>query len=1096
MNNDTTLQQLRGALLALYSPDVPVSVRNEADAFLQAFLFSRDCWSISLTLIRSSDAAFFEQLFAARALHQRLRCSVIKSPGAQPAQASHQVIAAEEWSACREALIVLAMRYSNQPECRPIVTQLCMALAALAAKMETWNCDTLVKDVGQALGGSAQLALVEVLRMFPEEIESSKLSVHPDRRVLVRVALQASTRRALDMLDEVWRQAQAQNDSRLAIAVLQATTAWLDFAPRDLHPVVSQVSFEALLILAAPQGIELPPGAQMLAQHPDGISSLVAVLCASGTSHAKAGASGAQPLLQMLQPVLDRLLSDTESSTATLSPQTEAQLTVVSHAAVEVLETSLDAAAAGGLVDVLLRHLGQHTAFCEAQGVGWKGLCAADEPICVGAMPAFQPFTFARDLWDAMPTQADGGGGTRAGSQARRKAKNEAARLGMAHRGALSESGGTESLPTMTKEERRGALRAALQPVAPLLVAIVGRMMAFPQGLWQETWEFDGGVIEREGDERHAMTKGREDLADVVREAAVVVGVGVVMAQCRIELKQLVETGSGWEHIEGFLWALYAVSKEYCRTVAADGVGCEEAAGRWPVQNLVECLKGLWERSGVEGPHPRMQETVMWILQSIAPVLMCKSPGAQETGDGRAAADSAGALLLALELTYKCLDSPRPATARGAAVAFMKISEHCGASVVALGGAAYERPLCVFRAGGPATVPLRQLRHGREAPNLVVLRGLLSLALALPGASESDAAFATLSQALCESLLCSLDEVVSLKEKEGQGEAEEWEEAVAAVAWKLRSHGVLVEGAAGVGAVGVGKVAERSGVGSHAQSSGRPRPGAGCSSEGRWRLVDIGLQVLHKVVDGGIDEMWLGEVGEGAVSAAAEAAWSLLVSIRALVGLGEADAGSGREAAMLLGLLNVCGKGWEKARGVGGYGGSAWLAFATKAVDAVGDVAGEMALVFCSGVTPSMETYFSLGGGGVAGEWAGDIEVGENLAVHFLRCLSMCMHHRVSALGSAPALREAGRCVLMSLRGTSGRVALAAMEAAKSWLLLLPAPPAARGSSFDDAASLVLAQEGGGAAVIKALLEGANGCVPTWIILYCFFRSASTARTR
>ena len=74
MNNDTTLQQLRGALLALYSPDVPVSVRNEADAFLQAFLFSRDCWSISLTLIRSSDAAFFEQLFAARALHQRLRC--------------------------------------------------------------------------------------------------------------------------------------------------------------------------------------------------------------------------------------------------------------------------------------------------------------------------------------------------------------------------------------------------------------------------------------------------------------------------------------------------------------------------------------------------------------------------------------------------------------------------------------------------------------------------------------------------------------------------------------------------------------------------------------------------------------------------------------------------------------------------------------------------------------------------------------------------------------------------------------------------------------------------------------------------------------
>ena len=86
-------QSLRAALQALYAPGDAVSVadRSGADAFLQAFLFAPDCWQLSLNLIRSPDAAFFEQLFCARALHQRLRCSVIKRV---QTQASHQVLAA------------------------------------------------------------------------------------------------------------------------------------------------------------------------------------------------------------------------------------------------------------------------------------------------------------------------------------------------------------------------------------------------------------------------------------------------------------------------------------------------------------------------------------------------------------------------------------------------------------------------------------------------------------------------------------------------------------------------------------------------------------------------------------------------------------------------------------------------------------------------------------------------------------------------------------------------------------------------------------------------------------------------------------------
>jgi hypothetical protein len=38
----------------------------------QAFLFSPDCWHLSLLLLRSPDAAFCEQLFSAR--HLVLKC--------------------------------------------------------------------------------------------------------------------------------------------------------------------------------------------------------------------------------------------------------------------------------------------------------------------------------------------------------------------------------------------------------------------------------------------------------------------------------------------------------------------------------------------------------------------------------------------------------------------------------------------------------------------------------------------------------------------------------------------------------------------------------------------------------------------------------------------------------------------------------------------------------------------------------------------------------------------------------------------------------------------------------------------------------------
>ena len=133
----------------------------------------------------------------------------------------------------------------------------------------------------------------------------------------------------------------------------------------------------------------------------------------------------------------------------------------------------------------------------------------------------------------------------------------------------------------------------------------------------------------------------------------------------------------------------------------------------------------------------------------------------------------------------------------------MKISEKCASYIVLLGTEAFAKPLQVFNAGGPATVPLRLLRQGRESPNLIMLRGLLSVAVALP-AGQCDEAFETLSYSVSSSLARALSAVDLLAGAAGVvGVEEEWAEAVATAGWALRSFGVLAEGIPRI-ALGIG----------------------------------------------------------------------------------------------------------------------------------------------------------------------------------------------------------------------------------------------------------------------------------------------------
>ena len=223
------------AVAALYTSPDP-RARAAADAWLQQFLRSDHAWPLSLRMLRDGeDLTSIEALFCARALHVLLRKSVVK---AERTQRSHAVLDADDWTGAREALLRLHVgarrrdraerrvgggrrralrpppreRSRRAPSAdaaasRAVLTQVALALAALACKMDAWDPASIVPDVlryfsSSSSGGdgggrapsSGAACFLHVLAALPEECASKDLSVHPARREAVRARAQGRRR--------------------------------------------------------------------------------------------------------------------------------------------------------------------------------------------------------------------------------------------------------------------------------------------------------------------------------------------------------------------------------------------------------------------------------------------------------------------------------------------------------------------------------------------------------------------------------------------------------------------------------------------------------------------------------------------------------------------------------------------------------------------------------------------------------------------------------------------------------------------------------------------------------------------------------------
>ena len=254
-------RSLGEAITALYtSPDA--TVRAAADAWLQAYLRSEHAWPLSISLLRDAphDLTSLEALFCARALHVLLRRCVAK---AEKTQKSHAVLGDADWTGMRDALLPMAFRFAalnvvggvggggggvgGEAPPRTVLTQVALAISALACKMPNWEATTIVSDLtgyfladpagapasavdvvlrhggsvvnggggndrhgnhnnngGNGGGGNGahllspegshavstagMACLLQILTVLPDECTSNQLSIHPARRAAVAEA--------------------------------------------------------------------------------------------------------------------------------------------------------------------------------------------------------------------------------------------------------------------------------------------------------------------------------------------------------------------------------------------------------------------------------------------------------------------------------------------------------------------------------------------------------------------------------------------------------------------------------------------------------------------------------------------------------------------------------------------------------------------------------------------------------------------------------------------------------------------------------------------------------------------------------------------
>ncbi|CAG9460545.1 unnamed protein product [Pedinophyceae sp. YPF-701] len=207
-------QNVLQALEVVYGSHGSGAGIREASDFIERWQDSEDAWSFSDQMLHDPDAPMGAQFGCAKIL----RTKVEKDLDQLPASAIPQL---------RDSLVQLLLKFCQGSP--PVRTQLCLAIAALAAHLPAveWGGVGPVRWLADGLGRlDSKIALpcmLELLTVLPQEAEGTKAAVRPQRRREFLQELVASVQGALEVLASCLNYPEDSAQSQ----VLDAFAAWL-----------------------------------------------------------------------------------------------------------------------------------------------------------------------------------------------------------------------------------------------------------------------------------------------------------------------------------------------------------------------------------------------------------------------------------------------------------------------------------------------------------------------------------------------------------------------------------------------------------------------------------------------------------------------------------------------------------------------------------------------------------------------------------------------------------------------------------------------------------------------------------------------------
>ena len=801
---------LREAVAALYtSPDQ--NQRAAADQWLQWFLRSDHAWPLSIGMLRdATDLTSLEALFCARALHVLLRRCVSK---AEKTQKSHAVLGEGDWIGMRDCLLPMAWNFAvktvlhdvrgagsipGEAPPRTVLTQVSLAIAALACKMPNWDERAVVRDLAGYFGVDAEAApdavvntvvalgggagsnpgnaannaeghnklspegvaavtragagcLLQILAVLPDEVTAREISIHPGRRAAVADGLRAAAAEVVHpALDALARRLWASGDDvpggddvNGRILLQEAAAAWCGFHPEAHGSCPGSCLEAAVRCLCAPHGSHHPKlvdasvtgatAALVAAVHrPERREALGACL---GALRAAARANG---------PIRDEYETAAGQSRARIAEVLASVATRASEPppddgprAPDPLGTGADAAADRKYIPYRdFRKARKERKRADARGIDEHGnlrevevpLTRADvEVLCfcldalleameaggVSPAAALEPWSAMADAWETWKNAS---------------AKNVLSNANAGASALLRRPAADPAIVRCAAAAAAAAARCVRMPASAGATATDDR---------RDDYEYPNSDDDDAGDE---YREERDELGEGLRDAACAVDPNAFLPVAVAGLTASIDAHAGAvtavtaadgngrsavdasvKSVEGWTFVLFATA----RLVGKDGP-------RAAVGDAIFTVERLVTRVPVSN---RTTELAVWTIGGLCKAL--------------SAVTEAEVLRAALGAVVTGLNSDDPSVSRGACVAAMRTCESC-ARILALpadqsshsqnANDAVGAIARCYANGGPWAPPLATLRRGQEPMTTILCRGLARVAVAKSPGSASEAA--------------------------------------------------------------------------------------------------------------------------------------------------------------------------------------------------------------------------------------------------------------------------------------------------------------------------------------------------------------------